>query len=269
MNKPPVVSIFFLPSATDGAMGSVELPALLRFMRPVTFGLWVLIFTIQVQQAVSTHSEMNWLVLLLSTVLFGGVHIQFWYEESEQGRRFHRTLDRMRGQIYEDDTTGLPNSRHFVFQLRRQMTRSVRNGRGFSLVLITFAGPQNVATSERVLTASARSLRQVVSDCDFVARLQGPNFGAIVLDEGTMTATDKAGRIKEWLAANVPEALHGHIDPIVAITGYAGELEVRDFLHRAQRDLMSLRTGAHAVHDDEDATATAAAGDDPSGTRAA
>lgn len=268
MNKPPVVSIFFLPSATDGAMGTVELPAFLRFMRPVTFGLWILIFAVQVQQVSASQSEANWFVLFLSTLLFGGVHVQFWYEESEQGRRFHRTLDRMRGQIYEDDSTGLPNSRHFVFQLRRQMTRSVRNGRGFSLVLVNFAGPQNIATSDRVLSAAARSLRQVVSDCDFVARLQGANFGAVVLDEGSMTATDKAGRIKEWLSANIPEALDGHIDPLVAITGYEGELEVRDFLHRAQRDLMALQSGMRFAQSDADAEPAPAAAA-PTGTRAA
>ena len=32
----------------------------------------------------------NLMVLALSTLLFAGIHAQFWYEQSEQGRRFHR-----------------------------------------------------------------------------------------------------------------------------------------------------------------------------------
>ena len=120
--------------------------------------------------------------------------MQFWYEESEQGRRFHRTLERMRGRIYEDDSTGLPNSRHFVFELRRQMMRSVRNGRGFSLVLTDLGGcgkrkrqrgphpPRHLQGPPPV--ASAKS--------DFVAHLQGAIFAAIITDDRDRSAAEKA-----------------------------------------------------------------------------
>lgn len=238
MNKPSGVGLFLLPSSSPDALGTVELPAFVRLMRPVVFGLWLIIFLTQAYQLATAAEEVNWAILIIATVLFAGVHVQYWYEESEQGRRFHRALEQMRGQIYEDDTTGLPNSRHFVFQLRRQMMRSVRNGRGFSLVLVSL-GPSHdaAAVREKVLMTAARSLRQCLGDCDFVARLQGPSFGAIVLDEVESTAAEKAERVQEWLSANLPDDISSELVPVVSITSYEGELEVRDFLRRAQRDL--------------------------------
>lgn len=238
MNKPSGVGLFLLPSASPDSLGSVELPPFVRLMRPVVFGLWLVIFGVQAHQVITGAEEVNWVILVLATALFAGVHLQFWYEESEQGRRLHRALEQMRGHIYEDDNTGLPNSRHFVFQLRRQMMRSVRNGRGFSLMLVTLGSPGNsTAASDKLLMAAARSIRQSLGDCDFVARLQGPSFGAVVLDEVEATATEKAERVQEGLNANLPGDIPGDLLPVVSITSYEGELEVRDFLRRAQRDL--------------------------------
>ncbi len=131
MNKPQSLNIFLFPSSDTIGTGSVATPPIFRIMRPLSFGLWLVIFCVQVQAVVSGGESVSWLLLGLSTALFAGVHLQYWYEDSEQGRRFHHAVERMRGRIYEDDQTGLPNSRHFVFELRRQMMRSVRNGRGF------------------------------------------------------------------------------------------------------------------------------------------
>src|SRR5690606_32447972 len=105
VNKPPGLNAFLFPASDSGAMGSVETPALLRMLRPLTLGLWLMIFCVEAMNVITTGSGMHWLVVSLSTLLFGGVHIQFWYEESEQGRRFHRTIERMRGRIYEDEVT--------------------------------------------------------------------------------------------------------------------------------------------------------------------
>ena len=72
--------------------------------------LWLLIFCIEAQTIVATGRGEPACYSRLSTVLFVGVHVQFWYEESEQGRRFHRTMERMRGRIYEDEFTGCPTA---------------------------------------------------------------------------------------------------------------------------------------------------------------
>ncbi|MCK6565014.1 MAG: GGDEF domain-containing protein [Dehalococcoidia bacterium] len=243
MNKPQALNAFLFPSADQRTLGSVETPAILRWSRPTTLALWLVVFAIEAQTIISTGTSRHWIALVLSSALFVAAHVQFWYEESEQGRRFHRTLEKMRGRIYEDDETGLPNSRHFVFELRRQMMRSVRNGRGFSLVLTDIVGFENIGDNrDRVLMSIGRTLRQAMGDGDFTARLQGSIFAAIVSDERDRTAADKADSALVALGSCIPLEHAGRVYPVVSITGYEGEIEVRDFLRRAQRDLIATRS---------------------------
>ena len=252
MNKPQSLNIFLFPSAETSELGSVETPPLLRFMRPVSFSLWLIVFCIQMLTVASGGASVSWLLLALSTALFAGVHIQYWYEDSEQGRRFHHAVERMRGRIYEDDQTGLPNSRHFVFELRRQMMRSVRNGRGFALVLTDVIGWESVGAHEReFLHQATRSLRQSLGDGDFLGRLQGPVFAAIVLDERDSSAAEKADSLITAIGSAVPLDLATSLQPVISVTGYQGELEVRDFLRRGQRDLAENRArGAGPIYKD-------------------
>jgi len=224
-------------------MGSVETPAVLRVLRPVTLALWLVVFSIEAEMLIVTGSPRQLIAVALATGLFVVAHVQFWYEESAQGRRFHQTFEKMRGRIYEDDETGLPNSRHFVFELRRQMMRSVRNGRGFSLLLADIGGFEAIqAEANRVLPAIGRTLRQAMGDGDFTARLQGSIFAAIVTDEENRTAARKADAALPALGACIPVEFAGIAYPIVSVTGYEGEVEVRDFLRRAQRDLLAIRS---------------------------
>lgn len=243
MNKPPALNALFSTSNEQREFGSVETSPILRFIRPTALVVWVLVFCVQAQTLVSTGSGANWMVMLLSTLLFAGVHVQFWYEESEQGRRFHRTMERMRGRIYEDDDTGLPNSRHFVFELRRQMMRSVRNGRGFSLVLTDIGGFEKAKGFEgKIIPAITRTFRHSLTEGDFIAHLQGPIFAGIVLDDGDHSAAEKADNLLQAIGSCIPLELAGNVFPVVSLSGYEGELEVREFLRRAQHDLMSSRS---------------------------
>jgi GGDEF domain-containing protein len=244
MNKPPGLNALIFATANEqNELGSVETPPLLRLVRPATFVVWLLIFCIEAQTVVSSRGNANILLLLLSTALFAGVHLQFWYEESEQGQRFHRTIERMRGRIYEDDATGLPNSRHFVFELRRQMMRSVRNGRGFSLVLTDIGGAEKAKNHEaRMLPAIAKVLRQSLGESDFVSHLQGNIFAATIVDDRDRSAAEKADGLLTAIGSCIPLEAAGTLFPVVSFTGYEGELEVRDFLRRAQRDLLEARS---------------------------
>ena len=248
MNKPPMLNAFLFQSTEQNELGSVESPLLLRMLRPLTFTLWLIIFCIEAQTVISTGGNGNLLIILLSTGLFAAIHAQFWYEQSEQGRRFHRALDRMRGRIYEDESTGLPNSRHFVFELRRQMMRSVRNGRGFSLVLTDFGGYDRLKPGdERFLPSVSRALRHAVGEGDFVAHLQGPIFAAIISDDREQTAAEKADNLLPSLGSAIPPEYAHQVFPVVSLSGYEGELEVRDFLRRAQRDLAGARANGPVV----------------------
>ncbi len=54
-----------------------------------------------------------------------------------------------------------------------------------------------------------------------------------------VTATDKAAQVHEWLADIMARKTRSNYTVAVSMTGYEGELEVRDFLRRAQRDLQA------------------------------
>ena len=77
MNKPPVLNAFLFPSAEQNELGSVESSLLLRLMRPVSLGLWLVIFAVEVQTVITTGNRGNLLVIALSTILFAGIHAQF------------------------------------------------------------------------------------------------------------------------------------------------------------------------------------------------
>lgn len=221
--------------------GRVMASPLMKLIRPVTFGLWLLVTIIQVAAIAGGGGESLWLIGLMTTGLFAAVHIQFWFEESDQGHRVRFTMDKMRGSLYEDELTNLPNSRHFVFELRRQMMRSVRNGRGFSLVLTDLPGLEK-AEYAKALPAVGKALRHAASDGDFVAHLEGPVFATIVVEDRDVTLGDKADGFYAALESVVPADRRGAVMPLASLTGYQGELEVRDFLRRAQRDLVAART---------------------------
>jgi GGDEF domain-containing protein len=252
VNKPQSLNIFLFPSTETKELGTVEVPPLLRILRPVSFALWLFIFCAQALTVATTGESVGWVLLAMSTALFAGVHVQYWYEDSEQGRRFHYAVERMRGRIYEDDQTGLPNSRHFVFELRRQMMRSVRNGRGFALVLTDVVGWEKIGNHEReFLHQAARALRQSIGDGDFLARLQGPVYAAIVLDERDCSAAQKAEGLVSAVGSAIPLDMAHTLTPVISVTGYQGELEVRDFLRRGQRDLQETRArGAGPIYQD-------------------
>ncbi len=232
----------FLLTSESKAMESVAAPPILRILRPATFGLWFIIFAASLQTIVATGDLSNLFVLVLATGLFAAVHVQFWYEESDRGRRVHHAIERMRGRMYEDDLTSLPNSRHFVFELRRQMMRSVRNGRSFSLVLTDVTNFEQLKQEEeRLIPAMARSMRQSLGDGDFIARLQGPIFAAIVVSDRERTAAEKSDWVLNALSKCIPIGFAGSVRAVVSSSGYEGELEVRDYLRRAQRDLAATK----------------------------
>ena len=239
MNMPQGLNGILFNSETK-AMESVAPPPILRILRPATFALWIVIFAASIQAIVATGEMSGLFILLIATGLFASVHFQFWYEESDQGARLKRSLDKMRGSIYEDDVTGLPNSRHFVFELRRQMMRSVRNGRGFSLVLTDLQGIDQ-RDMPKALPAVGKALRRAAGEGDFVAHLEGPVFATLVVEDTGEAMADRTAATVKLLESVIPEGRRKQVQPVASLTSYQGELEVRDFLRRAQRDLAAAR----------------------------
>lgn len=239
---PPAVGSLFGLMAPARSWDSVEAPPLVRALRWITLILWIVVFAAQFQAVVS-GAPVQWMLLGLTTMLFVGVHLRFWYEESERGRQVHRAIDKMRGRIYEDEPTGLPNSRHFLFELRRQMMRSVRNGRGFALVLAEIQ-PATAADepSTDLVKTLARAMHQALDPADFLARLQGNTFAVIIHDDDQLLSSQKSAVVGDVVVAAIPLEQLTSLQPAVSTTCYGGETQIRDLLGRAQVDFAKARS---------------------------
>jgi hypothetical protein len=73
----------------------------------------------------------------------------------------------------------------------------------------------------------------------FAARLEGAVLAVIVADEDD--PIEKAQEISNALEDAVPSEISHRVHPVVSVTCYAGEAEVRSFLRRTHRDLMRAR----------------------------
>ncbi len=235
------IGSFFGLSGSAGGRDSVEAPPLVRILRWLTLVLWVVVFAAQFQAVVS-GAPVQWMLLGLTTALFVGVHVQFWYEESQRGRQVHRVIDRMRGRIYEDDLTGLPNGRHFLFELRRQMMRSLRDGRGFAIALAEVRSTDEAQpVDDDLLKTLARALGQALDASDFLARLRASSFAAIIHDDDDMLSSQKASVVGEVLVAAIPLERLTTLQPAVSVTCYEGESQIRAVLQRVQDDFTRAR----------------------------
>jgi GGDEF domain-containing protein len=245
VERPAGLSSILSQVTQFGFGDSVEAPPIVRALRPLSLGLWVFIFGMQAVAMLAGDTP-NYLLVVLITLLFMGVQAQYWYEESQQGARFRHSVERMRGEVFEDQTTGLPNSRHFLDELRRQMMRSVRSGHGFAVILSDIAGNGAPASDvERLLPEATFRIQRVIGEGIFAARLEGAVLAVIVADEDD--PLEKAREISDALDDVATSDLGTHIQPVVSLTCYAGEAEVRAFLRRANRDLMRARSNPDAL----------------------
>ena len=116
------------------------------------------------------------------------------------------------------------------------MMRSVRSGHGFSLILTDLMPGDGQKLESSLMPSVARTLRQGVGEGDFVARLQGSIFAAIVLDEQNQTAAEKADELEQSLS--VCRKLDSLNDACV------GEGGLRDVHRHRQGELIGIRVNA-------------------------
>ncbi|HET7738319.1 MAG TPA: hypothetical protein VFK32_07080, partial [Tepidiformaceae bacterium] len=117
-----------------------ELVSTLKLVRPVVNALWLLAFFAEGYLALVLPELPVFILIALTSVLVLGSLVQFQFERAEQDELVERSAAGMRGRLYEDDLTALPNSRHFVAELRRRMIRASRSGRVFALALAQLDG---------------------------------------------------------------------------------------------------------------------------------
>lgn len=219
-----------------------ELARSLRLIRPAVSVLWFVAFASELYLAATHPQAPVFILLALTTMLFLASFSQVQFERAEQEELVERSAAGMRGRLYEDDLTALPNSRHFVAELRRRMIRSSRSGRVFALALAHLEGfTPGVLDENQVLPQLGRAIRKAMDDGDFVARLEGMVFVALVSDGAADSTRDKVEAMRWGIAAIIPPEAAETIAVVTSVTLYAGESEVRDLLRRAQLDLDEAR----------------------------
>jgi diguanylate cyclase (GGDEF)-like protein len=115
---------------------------------------------------------------------------------------------RLRQLAVTDPLTGLANHRHMMHALQAEIERSLRNGRGFAILLLDLDGLKRINDRHGHLVGS-RALRRVANvlwtscrSTDIAARFGGDEFVVILPESGDSTARQVADRITNRLAAD-------------------------------------------------------------------
>ena len=93
-----------------------------------------------------------------------------------------------RRQAMIDAVTGLPNRRAFEDALERELARSARAARPFSVVFLDLDGlkavndAQGHAAGDELLRTVARALQHATRQYDYAARIGGDEFGVLLAD---------------------------------------------------------------------------------------
>ncbi len=103
---------------------------------------------------------------------------------------------------HTDTLTELANRRHFFLELEKEVQRGLRHGNGFCLMMLDLDHFKRVndrhghVVGDEVLVAVARSLRSVVREVDFVARMGGEEFAVLMPETELEGAIALAERLR-------------------------------------------------------------------------
>jgi diguanylate cyclase (GGDEF)-like protein len=120
-------------------------------------------------------------------------------------RRAHEH-DRLRRLAGSDELTGIANRRSFNDALRRELSRTSRDGRPMALLLLDVDGLKAIndglghPEGDRALRLVARSTSESVRHGDLVARIGGDEFAVLLPNTDLSMANTVAKRIGERLA---------------------------------------------------------------------
>ncbi|MFN3431889.1 MAG: diguanylate cyclase [Candidatus Sericytochromatia bacterium] len=137
-------------------------------------------------------------------------------------------LETVERQAMLDGLTGLYNHGHFQTLLRAEITRYVRYGGKFSLVLLDLDHFKAIndthghQTGDRALIASAAMVQDMLRHSDMAARYGGEEFVLLLPGTGALGATTLAERLRTAFATLVVEGPTGAaIGPLSASFGVA------------------------------------------------
>ena len=118
---------------------------------------------------------------------------------------FKAYLDTCEEQASTDHLTGLANRRRFERQLEREVARTARHGRPFSLITIDIDHFKKVndtyghETGDEAIKSLARVLQQGTRGIDLAARIGGEEFAVILTETNLTGAVEAAERLRAAL----------------------------------------------------------------------
>ncbi len=147
-----------------------------------------------------------------------------------------------------DPLTNLYNRRYFDDQLDKEISRSRRNGKPFSLLMLDLDGFKAYndrflhTAGDIVLQEFAGILRDSVREVDTVARFGGDEFAVILEESGADGARDLANRLVERFGRHLLPGLdHTRIERLSTSIGIASfpadSFDRQDLVHKADRAL--------------------------------
>jgi len=119
-----------------------------------------------------------------------------------------RTEEIIRRMAFHDMLTGLPNRYLFMERLDRELARTRRKKKGFSILVLDLDGFKQVndrlghPAGDKLLCAVAERLRDALREGDTVARMGGDEFTFLAPEADSAAAAERvAGKILATLAA--------------------------------------------------------------------
>ena len=152
-----------------------------------------------------------------------------------------------------DPLTHLHNRRYFDDQMDKEIFRSRRNGKPFSLLMLDLDGFKAYndrflhTAGDIVLQEYAGILREAVREVDTVARLGGDEFAAILEESNAEGARELATRIVERLGRHLLPGLDNirneRLSASIGIATFpADSFDRQDLLQKADRALYMAKT---------------------------
>jgi diguanylate cyclase (GGDEF)-like protein len=147
-----------------------------------------------------------------------------------------------------DPLTHLHNRRYFDDQIDKEIFRSRRNGKPFSVLMIDLDGFKSYndrflhAAGDIVLQEFAVILGNAVREVDTVARFGGDEFALILVESGAEGAHDLGNRLAEQMGRHlfpgVDNLRSERISASIGIASFpADSFDKQDLLHKADRAL--------------------------------
>lgn len=148
-------------------------------------------------------------------------------------------------QVTQDETTGLLNRRGFSDALYRCLARGRRYNETGALMLVDLPGLSEVnrkfgpAAGDYALSALANILRSRFREVDYVARLDGGRFAALLLMISPDDARRRAAMLKSHLGRlTVPwDGQELPLSVQIGLVNYGQRDAVEDLLERAEAEL--------------------------------